>query len=73
MDAVCESCEFYAAIAENAGQCRAHPPNAALVPTQGIGGPQLQVTSYWPQVQNDFFCGEFMAVERAISVPLSEH
>lgn len=39
--------------------CRRYPPQATLVPAQGLAGPTMQLVSYWPQVQPVDGCGEF--------------
>lgn len=48
----CESCKFFQPLEAGRGYCRRLPPSP--FPT----GPD-QVTSYWPSVQNQMWCGEW--------------
>jgi len=57
----CRECEAWSESPANPGngQCRKHPPQAALVPQQGIGGAGLAVVSYWPETRAGDGCFEF--------------
>jgi hypothetical protein len=52
----CLRCDFYEA---DQNECRRHPPRAQLVPGRGIEGPRLQPASFFPQVPDTLWCGEF--------------
>lgn len=39
--------------------CRRNPPQAALIPVQGLGGPGMSLVSYWPEVKDSDWCGQF--------------
>ncbi len=67
----CKDCENWNPQRDEAGQCRAHVPSAALVPSQGIGGPGLAVVTYWPETKPDDWCGEWMeGAALAFTAPL---
>lgn len=68
----CKFCKTFNPLDETHGQCRKEPPEAALVPVQGIGGQSAAVMSYWPQVKNDDWCGAFEpGFEKGLVSPLA--
>lgn len=59
----CKNCRFYAELPDkHRGQCRRHPPQAALLPTPNPlnqrQAPSPQVVPFWPIVESDQWCGE---------------
>ena len=56
----CSNCAFWDKKPDiEAGRCLAKVPNAALIPTQGIGGQTLSVVTYWPETRPSDRCGEW--------------
>lgn len=55
----CSICEYWLEIeGSGMGKCRLRPPQAALVPTQGVAGQSLVVVSYWPETKAGEMCSE---------------
>lgn len=55
----CKNCKHWNPVNDQHGQCVKNPPNATLVPAQGLGGQGLTVVSYWPETKPDNRCGSF--------------
>jgi len=55
----CVNCLHFDKVSDKHGKCRSVPPNAALIPAQGIGGAGLSVVTYWPEVKPDDWCGSW--------------
>lgn len=53
----CKNCDAWRPTQNNeVGHCYLNPPNAALIPQQGIGGQGLAVVSYRPETRPDDGC-----------------
>ncbi len=50
------------------GTCHVEPPQAALVPQQGLGGQGLAVVSYRPETQDSDWCGKWSEGGEASSI-----
>lgn len=46
------------------GKCHRHPPSVALVPTQGVAGPTLQIVSYRPETIESDGCGDGIEIDK---------
>lgn len=58
----CHSCKFFYIESQGQGQCRREPPKVIAVPSPGIDprSAQLNMVSYWPRIEQNEWCGEFV-------------
>jgi hypothetical protein len=52
----CENCRHWLNAGPHEKVCRRFPPNAKLIPGQGMQGPQT--VSFFPPMAADGYCGE---------------
>lgn len=59
----CANCDYVDSVADQPDQhiCRVDPGTIQVVPSQGLGGVQLRVVTFWRPVKADTdWCGRFI-------------
>lgn len=65
----CKDCAFWEATNGGRGRCHYNPPNATLIPAQGLSGQGLSVVSYYPECGENDGCSKAMYGEGSIAKP----